>query len=139
MTIRLFLTAVVLALAAVNPKAVQDKTPLEGAWRVVSGAVTGRVAETGDATPVLTVNGDTSTQAVDGEVNERGTLRLDHTQMPMTIDFIVTESPTVTLTQLGVVEVVGATLRLHINRGTTTRPSDFKALPENFLIVAQRI
>jgi uncharacterized protein (TIGR03067 family) len=76
---------------------------------------------------------------VDGEVNEQGTIRLDQTKVPMTIDFIVTESPTVTLTQLGVLEVAGETLRLHINRGTTARPSDFRALPENLLIVAQRL
>jgi uncharacterized protein (TIGR03067 family) len=136
MAIRPFLTAVVLALALVNPSAVQDKTPLEGAWRVVSVAINGRVAETGDSTTVLRFNGNTYTQEVDGTVNERGTIRLDQTKKPMTIDFIITEDPV--MTQLGVVEVDGATLRLHINRGTATRPSDFRALPENFLIVAQR-
>jgi uncharacterized protein (TIGR03067 family) len=137
MTRRSFLTALFVALALANTSAAQDKTtPLEGVWRIVSVAFDGAANSASDTRTFLTFHGNTYTQEVDGTVNERGTIRLDQTKKPMTIDFIITEGAT--MTQLGIVEVDGETLRLHVNAGTLTRPSDFRPLPENFLIVARR-
>jgi|RhiMetdeSRZDD1v2_1073273.scaffolds.fasta_scaffold3694140_1 hypothetical protein len=73
-----------------------------------------------------------------GQEAARGTIRLDQTQRPIKVDFVVTESSGPSMTQLGVLEIEGDVLRLHINRGTLLRPTDFNPLPDNFLIVARR-
>ena len=79
------LIAVCLMLCwhAPSQVAAPERTPLEGVWEVTSVTFDGQVHEGGGTS--LTFNGNAYEQIVDGEVNERGTIRIDQTKKPMTI------------------------------------------------------
>jgi uncharacterized protein (TIGR03067 family) len=128
-------TVILLLLLMASAPAAQDRTPLEGAWQVVSTAFDGQLHQSENQV-ILTFKGTTYTQAVDGSINERGIVRLDQTSKPMRIDFVLSEP---SLTQLGVVAIEGETMRLHVNRGGAVRPTDFNPLPDNFFIVARKL
>ena len=87
----------------------------------------------------ITFGGSTYEQIVSGRVTERGTFKIDPNSEPMAIDFVITEG-SVQKTQLGIAEVSGNTLRLHLNQfGADSRPADFNLLPGHILIVATKI
>jgi uncharacterized protein (TIGR03067 family) len=136
MAIRSLMTVCLMLWHAPGHVAAQERTPLEGVWVVTSVTFDGQVNPGGGIS--LMFNGNSYAQIVNGEVNEEGTFQIDQTKKPMIIDFTVVESRGPTMIQLGVVEVEGSTLKLHLNSGTPTRPIDFNPIRENFLIVARR-
>lgn len=134
------LACLMLALGMTVQGAAQERVRLDGTWLVTSTTVNGRVSP-GPSQISLTFAGDAYEQAVDGDVNERGTVKLDETKKPITIDFMITEGAPSGSVQLGIIDVVGDTMRLQVNVGMGTgavRPSDFNPSPETFLIVAAR-
>src|SRR5215475_81704 len=100
----------------------QGQTPLEGAWRIEQVASDGQTHSPGVDTVVLTFAGLNYNQAINGTVNEWGTIKLDQTKKPSLIDFVLTEPNVI---QRGVFEINGDELKLHVNRGTGVRPMDF--------------
>ena len=74
----------------------------------------------------LSIVGEKYQQAVDGKVTERGTLKLDASKQPMTIDLAITEGDGSGKAQIGIVEVTDGTLRMCLDTpGAGQRPSEF--------------
>ena len=97
---------------------------LDGTWIVTS--INGEEAPAGSPVVTLTIKGDKYHQALGGEVNERGTIKVDASKKPMTIDLAISEGPDAGKTQLGIVEVTGDTIRLNLDTpGAGRRPADF--------------
>ena len=101
-------------------------TALEGTWVIAS--INGQAMPEGSPEMTLTFTGDKYHQTVGGKVNERGTIKLDRTKKPMTIDLIIAEGQDAGKTQLGIIEVTGDTVRANLDTpGLQQRPPDFTA------------
>jgi len=115
-----------------------ERTALEGTWLVTSLSLNGQVYSGGGTEIGITIAGNTYEQSVNGQVNERGTITVDPSMIPMRIDFLIIE-PAQTTTQLGIVEITGDTLKLHLNMpGANGRPADFNPLADHFLLIAKK-
>src|SRR2546426_11242784 len=91
----------------------QEQATLDGTWLVTSLSSNGQVYGGDGAEVAITITGNIYEQAVNGQVNERGTIKLDRSKKPMTIDFIITEGDASKTTQFGILEVTGETMKLH--------------------------
>jgi uncharacterized protein (TIGR03067 family) len=137
------LTAVVAAfvgssaLAQSPTPAPAAKHPLAGVW--VIAQLSGN-APPADVALVLTVADDGGYVAtVNGKVEERGTIRVDRTKKPMTLDFVIADGSSAGKTQLGVYELAGDTLKMALaTPGAPTRPADFTIAPPNEVIVLKK-
>lgn len=149
MMTRRFATAVLgFALAAtigMAPTAATGQTPtvpkelagLQGAWLITS--VDGQDIGASGVEIFLTVTGDKYTQTTNGEVVERGTLKVDATKKPMTIDLMISEGQDAGATQLGVIEIGETWIHGKLNSpGATTRPSDFEPADGYFTFAAAK-
>ena len=109
---------------------------LQGTW--VMTTLNGQSAPEAGPQLTLTFAGDKYHQAVGGDVNERGTFRVDSSKKPMTIDLTIVEGDDAGKTQLGIIEVTGDTLRASLDRpGAGQRPTDFN-LTEGVLVFAAK-
>jgi uncharacterized protein (TIGR03067 family) len=128
----------VLAVTVSAQNAVpKDLVPLQGTWVITS--VNGQDLAAAGASMTLTIAADKYTQTVNGTVNERGTLKLDTAKKPIAIDLIITEGDDANKTQVGVVEVSGATMKLKLALpGQTTRPTDFAPADGVILAIATK-
>jgi uncharacterized protein (TIGR03067 family) len=124
-----------LVISAGSARA-QEQTILNGTWLFSSVTFNGKVSVDGHTS--LSFSGNKYEQALDGAANEHGIIHLDQTKTPMTIDFFVSDGDAANSLQLGIIEVTGDTLKLHLNLGTTVRPVNFDPAPENLLIIAKR-
>jgi len=87
----------------------------------------------------LTIAGDKYHQTVGGTVNERGTIKIDTTKKPMTIDLVIAEGSDAGKTQLGIIEVTGDTIRGNLDRpGAAQRPTDFNIKDGAIMFVGKR-
>jgi uncharacterized protein (TIGR03067 family) len=135
--------AISVAIVAITMGGAAQKTKpatapgLDGTWIVT--AINGKEAPAGSPELTLTINGETYQQALGGKVNERGTIKVDASKKPMTIDLAISEGPDAGKTQLGIVEVTGDTIRMYLDRpGAGQRPADFAAKGELLLIVGKK-
>jgi uncharacterized protein (TIGR03067 family) len=97
---------------------------LQGTWVLTS--LNGQAMPEGAPELTLTITGDKYHQTLGSEVNERGTIKVDASKKPMTIDFVITEGADAGKTQLGVIEVSGDTMRASLDTpGAGQRPTDF--------------
>ena len=130
----LFAIPAILAVAQATtvPK---DLEPLQGRWQIV--AVDGK--DVGPETQAgFTVKGDQYTQGVNGKLVERGSLKVDTSQKPNTIDFIIAAGASQGKTQLGIIQITGDILTIKVNQpGATVRPKDFTP-SEGFEVVTAR-
>jgi uncharacterized protein (TIGR03067 family) len=109
---------------------------LQGTWVITT--INGQPLE-GSPETSLTFTGDKYYQSIGADVNERGTIKLDTSKKPMTIDLIIAEGDDAGKTQLGVFEVTGDTLRANLDHpGANQRPSDFTATSDGISFVATR-
>src|SRR5215471_13493725 len=93
---------------------------IQGSWPAVS--LNGQDLPTG-VEMNLTFTGDKYENWVNGNIDERGTVKIDPSTKPASIDFVITEGTDAGMTQLGLVEVNGETLTLSFARpGSPTRP-----------------
>src|SRR5262245_38725844 len=110
---------------------------LQGKW--VINSFNGQPVGEGGMEVSLTFTADKYAQTMNGEVNERGSIKLDASKKPMTIDLIITEGDDAGKTQLGVFEVAGDKLTATLNTpGTTQRPADFTPQEGFFVFVATK-
>jgi uncharacterized protein (TIGR03067 family) len=87
----------------------------------------------------LTIAGTTYQQARGGVVNERGTIRLDTSRTPMTVDFFITDGTAAGTTQLGVIEASGDTVRISLGYpGTNQRPTDFTVTDRVIVLILKK-
>ena len=140
---RLKMTLALMAFAATGLFA-QSPTPapvqkhvLQGAW--VIETLGGKLTPPG-VSLVLTVAADgTYTAAQNDSVEERGTIRVNTTKKPMTLDFIISDGSSAGKTQLGIFELAAGSLKMSLaTPGSTTRPVDFTISPANELIVLKK-
>jgi uncharacterized protein (TIGR03067 family) len=109
---------------------------LQGTWVMTS--MNGQAPPAGEPELTLTFAGDTYHQTVGGKVNERGTIKVDGTKKPMTIDLLITEGSDANKTQLGIFEVTGDTLKAAFGApGATQRPTDFSG-KDGFIAVMKK-
>ena len=114
-----------------NPGAVA----LQGTW--VLTTVNGQSAEGGPPL-TLTFAGDKYHQTVGGDVNERGTFKIDSSKTPMAIDLTIVEGDDAGKTQLGILQVTGETLQVAFDTpGRGQRPTDF-TIKEGVLVASAR-
>lgn len=93
---------------------------VQGNWVVT--AVAGQEIPAG-AHVALVITGDKFQSVKNGTVDERGTLKLDATKMPMWFDFVITEGPFAGKLQLGLADVAGDALTLTLAEpGDPVRP-----------------
>jgi uncharacterized protein (TIGR03067 family) len=97
---------------------------LQGTWAVTS--LNGQAIPDGAPELTLTFSGNKYHQTLAGQVNERGTFKVDASKKPMTIDLAITEGDDAGKTQLGIIEVTGDTMRCNLDTpGAGQRPADF--------------
>ena len=110
--------------------------PLQGTWVITS--INGQATPEGSPEMTLTFTGDKYHQTLGGEVNERGTIKLDKSKKPMMIDLIIAEGDDAGKTQLGIIEVSGDTVRANLDTpGLQQRPPDF-TIKEGFVMFVGR-
>ena len=122
-----FLLTTTMAVDQAKPPAKPAAKPaaataaLQGTW--VIATINGQAPP---AEMTLTFTGDKYHQTQGGQVNERGTIKVDGTKKPMTIDLLINEGSDAKKTQLGIFEVTGDSLKAGFgDPGTTERPTDF--------------
>jgi uncharacterized protein (TIGR03067 family) len=133
--------AMVILTVGVSAQAMVPKelAAFQGTWDVVS--VGGESLAASGATGEITVTGDKYEVKINGAVNERGTIKVDATKTPMTIDFHIVEGPESTggMLQLGIFEITGDTARFHLAApGLTPRPANFEPLPNHDIIIIKK-
>jgi uncharacterized protein (TIGR03067 family) len=109
--------------------------PFQGTWTLVmpEQAPAGAPKEI-----LLTITGDRYAQIVDGTVTERGTMTIDAAAKPMTVDLSITEGGDAGKLQVGLIEVSGATMTLHLGfPGSTTGPTSMSPAP-GFLLFTMK-
>lgn len=116
--------ALATGVFAQESKQATGAAALQGTWVITS--LGGQTMTDGAPELKLTFTGDTYHQTLGGEVNERGTIKIDASKKPMTIDLMITEGSDAGKTQLGVIEVTGDTMRASLDTpGAGQRPTDF--------------
>ena len=132
------ITAIVLAanVSAQQKPLKGAAAALQGTWVITS--INGQPAD-GSQQLTLTFAGDKYHQALNGEVNERGTVKLDVSKKPMTIDLIIAEGADAGKTQIGIIEVTGDTIRASLDApGGQQRPADFTIKDSSLMFVGNK-
>lgn len=130
----LLLTA---TMAGEQAKPSPGKAALQGTWAITS--INGKAAPEGPPELTLTFTADTYHQTFRGQINERGTVKIDATKKPMTIDLIITEGSDAGKTQLGIIEVTGDTLRASFGTpGAPQRPTDFNVKEGSLVVLGKK-
>jgi uncharacterized protein (TIGR03067 family) len=135
-----FVACLVLAsgVAAQTPKppaAAKALDGLQGIW--VIKTFNGQPAGEGEVS--LTITADKYAQTVNGTVNERGTVTVDPSKKPTTIDLNIQEGDDAGKLQVGLVAVEGDTMTLKLNTpGSATRPKDLSVEEGFFVVVCAR-
>ena len=122
-------TVALLALGTIAKVSAQgglskELTSLQGTW--VMTAINGETVGSAGPELTLTFTEDKYSQTLNGEVNERGTIKLDPSKKPMAIDLLITEGQDANKTQLGVLQITGDSIMGKLSApGTPDRPTDF--------------
>ena len=140
--VAVLLMAVVVALAPAllaqeKPAAGKGVPALQGVWGVLT--INGQSISGGGMSMTLTITGENYTQAINGDINERGTIKVDTSKKPMTIDFTILEGDDAGKPQVGMLEVTGDALTLKLGQpGSTVRPTSMTAEEGFFLVTAKK-
>jgi uncharacterized protein (TIGR03067 family) len=118
---------------AANQKAV---AALQGTW-VLSTADGQSMMPGGEL--ALVIKDNTYSQTANGEVNERGTFKVDATKKPMTLDLTITEGGDAGKIQLGLIDIKGDTMTGVLKfPGDTVRPTDMSAQPNAISFIGKK-
>jgi uncharacterized protein (TIGR03067 family) len=129
--------AMVASLIASNSQDTTLAQALQGTWRLTS--LNGRPIPDQGPQVTLSIVGERYQQAFDGKVTERGTLKVDASKQPMTIDLAITEGEDSGKAQLGIVELTDGTLRMCLDTpGAGQRPSEFGVKDSVILVEARK-
>ena len=132
----LFAITLVSPLSAQKPGAA-SAAALQGTW--VFQSINSQPPGEGSPEISLTFTGANYHQTVGGQVNERGTFKVDTSKKPMTIDLTIVEGSDAGKTQPGIFEISGDTLRAHFDvPGGKTRPVDMKETPGSLMVIAKK-
>jgi uncharacterized protein (TIGR03067 family) len=138
---RLLLVLVIgVLIAAQDKKEKDDKEKLQGTWRAVSAEEGGKEDPKAKEN-TLTFDGDNWTIKENDKVRWKGTLKVDSTKKPKTIDMAVTEPPPFAgKTSLGIYELDGDNLKwCAAEPGEKERPKEFATKgTHNLMVVLKR-
>jgi uncharacterized protein (TIGR03067 family) len=114
-----------------DPK--KDLEPLQGTWKGVSGENDGNpIAEDAAKNQELIVMGDKYTLKVGGKEEEQGTLKLDPTKTPKTMDITITSGMDKGKTQLAIYQIDGDTFKIcYAPAGSKDRPKQLSTKAGN--------
>ncbi|MEO6239253.1 MAG: TIGR03067 domain-containing protein [Vicinamibacterales bacterium] len=116
--------ALAASIAAQEPRPPAGIEALQGVWVITS--INDQSAPEGSPEMTLTFTGDKYHQTLGGEVNERGSITIDDSKKPVSIDFIIAAGTDTGKTQLGIIEVTGDLVRASLDLpGAGQRPADF--------------
>lgn len=102
----------------------KELASMQGTWVMTS--FNGEATDGSQPELTVTFADDKYSQSLNGQVTERGTIKLDPSKKPMAIDFIITEGEDANKTQLGVVQIAADTITGKLNTpGVLERPTDF--------------
>jgi uncharacterized protein (TIGR03067 family) len=134
MTGTALLALVMTAGASAQDGLSKELTSLQGTWVITM--VDGEAVPASNAEVALTIEKDKYSQTLDGQVIERGTIKVDASKKPIAMDLIITEGNDANKTQLGVLDIGEKTIRFKLNTaGETTRPVDFEPADGYFVFV----
>jgi uncharacterized protein (TIGR03067 family) len=125
-----------LAAQGAVPK---ELAPLQGSW--VLKSVGGEELAAGGVNGDITITGNKYVVTINGVVDEEGTLQVDASKKPMTIDLLIAKGPRDTSgkRQLGIAEVTPGMMRFHLAvPGATSRPTNFDPIPNHDVIVVTK-
>lgn len=112
----------------------KELTSLQGTWVITM--LDGEAVPAGNPEVALTIEKDKYSQTLDGQVIERGTIKVDGSKKPIAMDLIITEGNDANKTQLGVLDIGEKTIRFKLNTaGETKRPVDFEPADGYFVFV----
>jgi uncharacterized protein (TIGR03067 family) len=121
---------------AAKPAAAMSKmlTDLQGAWVFTT---TNGNDMTGQPEVIITLTDNKYVQTINGEVVERGSVKIDDTKKPMQVDLSISEGQDAGKSQVGVFELSGGVLKAKMaDAGETTRPTDFAPADGAFVFTA---
>jgi uncharacterized protein (TIGR03067 family) len=142
--IRTVVAAALLTLGAIGlsaqtpaPELSKEMKSLQGTWVLVTAD--GQSVE-GSGTEIdLSVTGDTYAQIANGQVVERGRIKLDASKTPIAIDLMIQEGDDANKTQLGVLQMGEGTITCKLGTpGATERPKDFAPSDGAFTFTAKK-
>ena len=106
---------------------------VQGVWSMTQ--VNGQDTAGSGQDVTITIKDNTYAQAVNGQVLERGTFKIDETKKPMTIDITIVEGDDAGKTQLGVFELTGNTMKGKLGDPGAARPGDFTVAEGYFVFL----
>jgi uncharacterized protein (TIGR03067 family) len=138
-TVTFLLVLLFAAGAAARQEALsKELTALQGAWNIVS--VNGQTVSEQGVALSLAFSGNRYTQTLNGQVVESGTVKLDASKKPITVEFSILEGDDAGKLQLGILEIGEETLRFAMNvAGATDRPATFEAGGSAGIFVMKKI
>jgi uncharacterized protein (TIGR03067 family) len=133
-----FVFALVLLVAALawSQDTAGEQKALEGTWIPSAAEIAGQpFPEELRKKTKLVVAGDKYTVHV-GDTVDRGTVKIDTSKKPKTMDIIGAEGPNKGKTFLAIYELNGDTLRVCYNLGGKERPAEFKTTKDSLVFLA---
>jgi uncharacterized protein (TIGR03067 family) len=125
------------AIAQQKPAEASGVAAMQGLWGVLT--INGQSMSDAGVTMTLTITGEKYAQEVNGNVNERGTIKVDTSKKPWTIDFTILEGDDAGKPQVGVLEVTGDSMTMKLGQpGSSTRPTGLGAEEGFFLVTAKK-
>ncbi len=133
-TMVLVLGMTALAVQAADLK--EEMKQLNGTWRPKSGEMAGKTMSVEALKAIkLIIADDKYTVTVGDGGPDRGTVKVDPTKKPKTIDIVGSEGPNKGKTILAIYEVSGDTLKICYDLGGKDRPTDFKTATGTMLFM----
>jgi uncharacterized protein (TIGR03067 family) len=120
-----------------SPELSKELKALQGTW--VLTTADGQSMDGGATEIDLAVTGDKYTQTANGQVVERGSIKVDGSKNPIAIDLMIQEGDDANKTQLGVLQIGENTITCKLaSPGTTERPKDFVPTDGSFTFTARK-
>jgi uncharacterized protein (TIGR03067 family) len=134
---------IVLAVASVGlcadpkePKADKTNKALNGWWKPDSGVMAGKQLSSEDLKPRYLSLGNGNYMLNQGDQVEEGTYKVDESENPKTITFVVTKGSDKGKTIQGIYEFDKRLLRICFDASGKTRPAQFESKPGTDLFLA---
>lgn len=128
-----FATVSVFGIGQAQSGPPKELASLQGTWVMTS--INGEHVDGSQPELTMTFAQDQYSQALAGQVTERGTIRLDPSKKPIAVDFVIAEGRDAKQTQFGVIEIGADKLTIKLNApGAPDRPVD--VIPaQGFLVI----
>jgi len=112
-----------------------DFKSMEGKWKVDSAEVNGKIVDAPELKDIqITISGDRYEALIKDHI-DRGSLKLDETQKPRTMDATKTEGDEVGKMIKAIYEINGDTMRVCYAMTGDARPTEFATKPDSALLL----